>query len=226
MRSIKTKHWLLGAIILIGLGLITEKVFFSPLLAPNIADAQESIAVPTPAPTSIPTAAPNASPTTNNTNALPPADDNFRQVLVQCYPNTAAWNVVGPEAYYEAYKKNVGVRKTDREIENYHLRLADGSERRIQVLPSDNTNSQTQKEFRLFKLDAQGMPERLPLQTGETLDRLLAQGELFNREWKERTEMNDGSVFMVEVHNNSIFEFQHAGSSNTFSCRGKSCVCQ
>lgn len=230
IQPIKFRQWFIAAAVLIGLGLIVDhysadslfagKTAVVTLLTPT-ADAQVNSDLP-------PVPAPNPDGTkslSNAPNAIDP-NNNFMQTLAVCQPKLTQLALQSPEAYYARLKQDVGVRKTDIEIENYHLRMADGSELRVQVLPEDNTNSQSRKEFRVFKLDAQGYPERLTLQTGDTLDRVLASGDLIRKEWRERTELNDGSVFVVETHNQNIYEFQHMGSANTFSCQGKSCVCQ
>ncbi|MGZ3801440.1 MAG: hypothetical protein ACXVCL_14835, partial [Bdellovibrio sp.] len=119
--------------------------------------------------------------------------DNFEQVLIECKPNSLKVSVKTPEAFLDQLKNELGVKEQNKSVENFHLQLADGSQRRIQILTADNTNSNKNKELRLFKLDPEGYPERLPLQQNENLETLLSSGTIIKHEVKVETIFKDGS---------------------------------
>lgn len=158
---IKFRQWLIPAVVLIGLGLFVDHYYpqeISPNKPPRI-----SLVTPT---ADAQVVSPSAETPLAQETLAPAADsDNFQSMLLACQPNLATADLKSPEAYYEHLKKQIGVRKSETDIENYHLRLSNGAEMRVQVLPVDNTNSNSAKEFRVFRLDDEGFPQRVNLQT-------------------------------------------------------------
>ena len=230
MRPIKFKNWLLSVLFLIGLGLVVDYYFIHILFSEKVQvfknlEKQEAEAL-TKADIALGAAVKISRGESATSESAAPAPDNFLESLQSCLPEISSQGVATPEAFIEYLKKSIGVRAEDMDVENYHLKMNDGSVRRIHVIPADNTNSKTQKEFRLFKLDDEGYPERLPLTGKENLASLLAQGHVYNKETRGHLALRDGSTLALETHNDDIYEFQYKGHGKTLSCRVKSCLCQ
>lgn len=230
MEPIKFKTWLMWALILFMLGVLADYYFLhilfheKPVNNPNavvstingtISSPETVAGVPAVSQAPVAEAEPDAT----------PVKDNFLENLKKCAPEIAAQAVATPEALMEYLKKSVGIKSEDITIENYHLTLNDGSQRRIHVVASDNTNSPNKKELRFFKLDAEGYPERLPLKGGETLQSLLALGTLQHREVKSQLNLKDNTSVSLETHDNKVFEFQYTNHNHVLSCRLKECQC-
>lgn len=234
MRPIKLKNWIISILFLIGLGLIADYYFLHVLFHQKNQSAQEvedgaaelEGIIPAwnaPAPGVLPKTEDNGSDEEQEPDS---AEDNFLENLQKCSPEAAAKNVISPDDFVTYLKEVVGIEKQETDIENYHLRLTDGSVRRVHVTVSDSSNDGNRKEIRLFKLDDEGYPERLPLKKNQTLAALLDQGEVFRKELRGRWELRDGTHLAVEMHNDSVFEFQYKGDGKILSCRLKKCLCQ
>ncbi|MBO9666517.1 MAG: hypothetical protein J7501_06845 [Bdellovibrio sp.] len=228
MGPIKFKTWLTWALVLFVLGLLADYYFLHMLFHEKQAVLNGTAGmteVPSPTPLSE-TADPNS---TDNSGTEPDVDtpnrDNFNESLQKCAPEIAAQAVATPEALMEYLKKSVGVKQEQINIENYHLALADGSQRRVQLISADNTNSANKKELRFFKLDAQGYPERLALKGTETVESLLAMGKVQRTERKSELTLKDGSQVTLETHDNKVYEFQFNNHGKILSCRLKECQC-
>ena len=154
-----------------------------------------------------------------------PTRDNFLESLKKCAPEIAAQAIATPEALMEYLKKSIGIKTENISIENFHIVLKDGSQRRIHVVDSDNSNSANKKELRFFKLDAEGYPERLPLKGNETLESLLALGTVQHHEVKSQLALKDNTSVSLEVHDNKVYEFQFTNHDHVLSCRLKECQC-
>lgn len=223
MNDIKLKNWLIGAGIILALSLLADYYFIHILFQEKSerleAPAKELTAHSSPAEISVE----NTATPSQEASSGP---ENFLPVFQQCLPEIAAQAIATPEALIEYLKKSVGVAEEIKDIENYHIKLADGSERRIHIIGDDNTNSTTKKEIRFFKLDEEGYPERIPLGPEDNLESLLKQGELSYSDNKGRWVLKDQSVLSLETRNARIFEFQYQGLNHTLSCRGMHCRCQ
>lgn len=231
MKSIKLRVWIAWALALFALGVMTD-YYFLHILFHRKQQEIERISEET---DTVSAASPNSGMGSDDSflgeNAAVKeleiaAKDNFTPMLQACAPEVAAQAIGTPEALMEYLQKSVGAAKEEISIENYHLTLADGSKRRIHLVTSDNTNAKDRVEIRFFRLDAEGYPERLTLKGDETLESLLALGQVTNHEVKSRLELKDGTAVNLEKHDNVVFEFQYFNGAKTLSCRYKECVCQ
>lgn len=232
MRSTKLSTWLLWALALFLLGIATDYYFLHILFHQK---QQETLQVIEDQGAAIP---PNANPQTTGSDegflgekgdSAAPADsgkDNFLKSLQECAPEVAAQAVATPEALMEYLQKSVGIEKEEISLENYHLTLPDGSLRRVHLITADNTNAKDRVEIRFFKLDAEGYPERLPLKGDETLESLLALGQVTRHEVKSELFLRDKTSVALEKHDNKVFEFQYNNHGKILSCRFKECQCQ
>ncbi|WP_413612468.1 hypothetical protein [Bdellovibrio sp. HCB-110] len=230
MEPIKIRTWIMWALILFGLGLLTDYYFLHLLFHEKNGAQKEAVIETTASPVEgVDPKNPDDSFLGEkgdvNSEASPSSKDNFLESLQKCAPEVAAQAIGTPEALIEYLQKSVGVKTEDISLENYHLTLADGSKRRVHVITSDNTNSPTEKEIRFFKLDAEGYPERLQLKGDETVESLLAQGKVTRHEVKSQLELKDGSSVALEKHDNKVFELQYNNHGKILSCRFKECHC-
>lgn len=235
MKAISTRTWLTSALLLLALGLAADYFFLHYLFAIQSAESSAEI-VNFQDPQSV-TATPSSSETMAQENAssaikkdsepspAPTEVNNFRESLERCAPEISAQGIGTPEALLEYLTKTIGTKRHDNVVENYHLTLPDGSERRVQVVVDDNTNSTTKKELRFFKLDQEGYPERLNLRKTDTLQSLLALGQVKRQEIKSEIELKDGTSITFETHNNKVYEFQFNNLGKMLSCRNSSCHC-
>lgn len=228
MKSIPLKTWILWALILFILGLAADYYFLHVLFhskQPGPAEEISSTKDLLPAGATGETAQTTSSPALTPTATPAATKDNFRESLQKCAPEIAAQGIGTPEALMEYLRKSVGVAQDDIVLENYHLKLADGSERRVQLVVDDNTNSKSKKELRFFTLDAEGYPQRLPLQKNATLQDLLALGKVTQHEVKSQLLLQDGMTLSLETHNDKVYEFQFNNQGQLLSCRENSCHC-
>lgn len=223
MKPIKLKTWIIWSLILIALGLVADYFllhrFFqdSPRVTKNIY-INKSLTPPS-------SSAPETAAPVVATNKEDSAKDNFAASLKKCAPDFVNPNVNSPDSLIEYLSREIGVKKKDVLLENYHLELRDGSKRRIQVLGSDNTNSSDRIEVRFFKLDAEGIPERIPFPDGESIQSILNQSTITHHELRTHWVLNNKTALNLEFHNKSVFEFQITHLGKVLSCRYRSCFC-
>ncbi len=232
MEPIKLKTWILWALVLFGLGLLTDYYFLHLLFheKQNALNGAKIVSAESSQKSSNPTALSDESflgeTSTVESSPEDSRKDNFLSALQTCAPEIAAQAVGTPEALIEYLQKSVGVKKEDVSLENYHLTLPNGSLRRVHLIVADNTNSSSQKELRFFKLDAEGYPERLPLKGTETLESLLALGTVTKHEARSEFLLKDDSSLALEMHDKKVFEFQYNNHGKVLSCRFKDCLCR
>ena len=161
------------------------------------------------------------------------AENNFLKSLQSCRPDLTAQGVTTPEALLTYLNKSVGIQSEIKEVENYNIKLPDGSERRIHIIPADNENSKNRIEMRYFKLDAEGYPERIPLKPEQTFDpqpeflnSLISQGSIKLHQIRSIAKLKDNSTLSLDMRNDRVFEFQLRGDNKTLSCRELNCLCQ
>lgn len=225
MKTIKLKTWITWAAILFGLGVACDYYFLHLLFHQKIKEEQEALgakdvsSAPTPS-------LPQETESAPDREEVDSAKDNFLASLKSCAPEIAAQAIATPDALMEYLKKSVGFTKEEVSLENFHLTLPNGSQQRVHVVIADNTNSRDKKEIRLFKLDAEGYPERVPLKGHETLESLLNQGRLTRHEAKSQLVLKDGSSVDLETHDQKVFEFQFNNHGKVLSCRFSECFCQ
>ncbi|MDG0815864.1 hypothetical protein [Bdellovibrio svalbardensis] len=232
MGPIKFKTWITAVVVLFVLGVLADYYFLHLLFK----EKQQQLNGSVPAAAVIRDSNSNTgayeeqvkpTPTTGDSAPESAAEnkDTFLDSLKTCAPEIAAQAIATPEALIEYLRKSIGVKSEDISVENFHLLLKDGSKRRIHVVDSDNTNSKNKKELRLFSVDAEGYPEPVPLKGTETLDSLLAMGQVEGHEVKSQLLLKDGGTVTLETHNNNVFEFQYTHQNKILSCRLKDCQC-
>lgn len=237
MKDIKIKTWILWAVILFSVGLAADYFFWHFLLGHReeqmIENSHNEAAGQNAAPhasnldavdTSSFISESRTEATSSHSGAEQPKD-NFLESLRACAPEVAAQAIATPEALLEYLQKSVGVQQEIVSIENYHLTLADGSARRVHVIGSDSSKNPQTKEIRLYKLDAEGYPDRVPLPTGATLESLLGEGKVQRHELRAELKLKDNSTINVEKHDQKVFEFQFNNHGRILSCRLSSCQC-
>ncbi|MBV2167653.1 MAG: hypothetical protein KUL82_02995 [Bdellovibrio sp.] len=231
MEPIKLKTWILWALVLFGLGLLTDYYFLHLLFheKQNALNGAKIVSAESSQNSSNPALSDESflgAPESSESSPEDSNKDNFLSALQNCAPEIAAQTVGTPEGLVEYLQKSVGVKKEDVSLENYHLTLPNGSLRRIHVIVADNTNSSSKKELRFFKLDAEGYPERLPLKGNETLLSLLALGTVTKHEARSQFLLKDDSSLALEMHDQKVFELQYNNHGKVLSCRFKDCLCQ
>lgn len=233
MKPIKLRIWITWGVILFCLGVASDYYFWHLMFQEKAGATQEAPAAPKETDSAT---APQTAVDTKDDSFIaqeqgavsePSGEikDNFLESLKACAPEVAAQAIATPEALMEYLQKSVGVKTEEVSLENFHLTLPDGSKRRVHVVISDSTNSTTKKEIRLFKLDAEGYPERLPLKGDETLKSLLAQGTQTRHEARSQLLLKDGTSVNLERHDQKVFEFQFVNHGKVLSCRFKECLC-
>lgn len=152
------------------------------------------------------------------------SDGDFKTTSEACLGK--AWNSY--ETFPQDLKKAYKIQSQVTDIENFHLKLPNGEERRIHVV-SDGRNHKT---VRLFKLDSEGQPTPVPLSAdlrSQPMDRLIenlkSQGDVFFQQSKERWLLGNGSTLIVTFENGKAYEFQLFGGDKTLSCLKNSCQC-
>ncbi len=239
MQNIPWQRWAYTFIVLILLGLAAD-YFFLHTLFPHarlntVAPAEPTKIVEASAPKSS-----EADTTQNSEMALsagsqkePGGENNFLKSLQACRADMTAQGVATPEALLAYLQKSIGKVSEIKEVENYHVKLPDGSERRLHMIPSDKENSGDHVELRYFKLDAQGYPEKIQLKPEESLDpkaefihSLLSQGEVNYHQIRSIAKLKDESTLSLDIRDDKVFEFQWRGSDHTLSCRQLNCQCK
>lgn len=236
MKEIKIKTWILWAVVLFTLGICADYFFWHLLLGhqSNEPVPQSTSVISAPAGTSEDVKLDKdeevssfirESHTEADPSGSPAFKDNFLETLQTCAPEIAAQAIATPEALIEYLQKSVGISQENIAVENYHITLADGSQRRIHVIANDASNSADKKEIRYYKLDAEGYPERIALKKEDSLQSLLGQGTLNRHELRADLKLKDGSAVQLEKHDQKVFEFQYNNHGRVLSCRHNHCQC-
>lgn len=152
------------------------------------------------------------------------SDGDFKTTSQACLGST--WSSY--ETFPDELKRTYKIQSQVTDIENFHLKLPNGEERRIHVV-SDGRN---QKTVRFFGLDAEGLPTPIPLSAelrsqsmDKVVENLKSQGQIFFHQSKERWLLGNGSTLVVTFENGKAYEFQLFGSDKTLSCLKNSCQC-
>lgn len=172
-------------------------------------------------------------PSIDTSNALSEVKSNeeqFEEALAQCLDLNTFVPVKTPEELIQLLKSQ----RTRQNvlIENYHLQLPNNEERRIHLIANEKGDSSQGRELRYFKLDAQGLPQLIPLKPKESinpdakvLEKFLQQGQIIYHQSKESWILNDNSNLEIEFQNEKIYEFQYQLHGKIFSCRDLDCQC-
>jgi len=195
---------------------------------------QEEMLSPSPTPEASP--AENLQSTPNGITTQEPKAEGttkgFQEKTRQCLGAELAKNP-GPDQLLLELEKLHPVTKTQFQLENTHIQLPDGSQRRLHLISADSTNSKNAKELRYFKLDAEGLPERIDLKPEETINpkpefisSLKNQGKVIYHQLKETKTLNDGTSMILTTINGKAYEFQIFTKGKTLSCRSFNCACR
>ncbi|WP_413560485.1 hypothetical protein [Bdellovibrio sp. HCB209] len=228
MKQITFKHWIIWAAVLFVLGIAADH-YFLHILFPLKQDAlYGAVTSDQPTPGAYATATHTDTTLQGEAGTVPVVDtgkDTFNASLNACAPEIAAQAIGTPEALMEYLRKSLGVTSEDITVENYHLTLPDNSQRRIHVIAADNTNSKTAQTVKFYKLDAEGLPEEIPLKADDSIEKLLALGKITRNEKKMDLKLKDGSAVSLEMHDNKVYQFQFNNHGKVLSCLYKDCQC-
>lgn len=165
-------------------------------------------------------ATPKSSDSTSNSQEKP---NNFLETLKACYPEIAAQTISTPEALVEYLSKTVGTQLEVLAVENYHIKLPDGTINRIHVLQMDDEHNH--KEIRYFTLDSEGYPVRDFNSEKENLESLLGRGSPVHYEVKSTLQLKDKSTLELEKHDNKVHELVYRAHGKSLSCAETDCRC-
>jgi hypothetical protein len=156
----------------------------------------------------------------------------FQENIKACLGADLSKNTT-PENLIQNFLEKNPVQNSQFQLENTHVRLPDGSTRRLHVIQAENSNSKGARELRYFQLDAEGLPVRIPLNREETfnprpefLEALKHQGSVIFHQVKENKLLKDGTSLSLNMVNDKVFEFQVFGKDKTLSCRELDCLCR
>lgn len=167
-------------------------------------------------------AAPKTPDTATNSQEKP---NNFLETLKACYPEIAAQTIATPEALLEYLSKTVGTQMEVLAVENYHIKLPDGTINRIHVLQTDDTEH-NRKEVRYFTLDEEGYPVRDFQSEKENLEALLGRGTPIHYEVKSTLHLKDKSTLELEKHDNKVHELVYRAHGKSLFCAEQDCLCR
>ena len=223
MKTIRFKTWLFWAVVLFCLGLVADYFFLHALFQENMTVS------PAPVPALSSAAAEVTTVTQESAQNPPPKDpinESFLLAMKACHLESSALNLTTPEAFLQHLRTYAQFKSEEFALKNYHLVLKDQSERRIQLVTADNTNSQNKFELRFFKLDQEGYPERIPLKESDTFEKLVNLGTVVHTEMRSELFFTDGSTLQLEDHDGKVFEMQFHHQGQTLSCRQNNCLCR
>lgn len=154
--------------------------------------------------------------------------DNFEEELKKCLPGATDEN---PTALAGRYTKQL--KETQLVVENWHLGLPNGEQRRLMLIPSDRENAKNRPEVRWFSVDSEGLPVPLKLDPEKAFDpkpefiaQLKGQGTVIFQQRKESNTYKDGTHAEIEWVDGSVKEIQLRLSDRTLSCADKNCQCR
>lgn len=157
----------------------------------------------------------------------------FQSKVAECFSSPALLSAETPEVFFRNLITENPVQESQFEMENTHIQLPDGSLRRLHLIPSDRSNNSKTLELRYFKLDADGLPQRIPLSKEQTfhpkpefIQSLKDQGKVVFHQTKEHQLLKDGAQVSLDQVDDKIFEMQIFSADKTFSCRAMKCECR
>jgi hypothetical protein len=238
--------WTLISVVLFLLGLSVDYMFFHVVFKEKwngITITPGSIMTKSPtSPLASPPPAPSASitesmasPHGDSSGSLAPEVlQKFQKEIAHCFgADSPLAKSTNTDRLVEQILASNPTQKAQLEVENTHVRLKDGSIRRLHLIPSDTSSSQSAKELRYYSLDNEGLPVLIPLPeerrlnpTPEFLASLLSEGTVVFHQLKENRFLKDGSHLSLNTINTHVFEFQLFSKEKTFSCRELECQCR
>ncbi len=157
---------------------------------------------------------------------------SLKTALRECGPGLGlSKEATSPDDLVQQMEQQVGVKEKKKDLENYHLQMADGSQRRVHLIYYDGNDSK-KLEMRFFKLDAEGYPEPVRISNSlkwnprpEAVRSFLEQGQLLHHESKNQWLLQNGKKILMEIHDGRIFDLQIRGSNESLVCRENACRC-
>ncbi|WP_413290570.1 hypothetical protein [Bdellovibrio sp. HCB337] len=157
----------------------------------------------------------------------------FQNIIEKCLGDKDLAKSTSTDVLIKELESKNPVKETQFQLENTHIRLSDGTTRRLHLIQSDSSNKKNAKELRYFKLDEEGLPVSIPLENKDRINpkpefiaELKKQGTQIFHQVKENKLLKDGTILALNTVNDRVFEFQHFGKGNTLSCRELDCRCQ
>lgn len=190
---------------------------------------------PAPTPVDPPPATPTPTPVENPVIRPPSQRTQLSQTLLTCFPalpaNSALREAKDLPSLLTALEKE-GLLRDEREIENFHLRLPGGVQRRLQLIFLEEAGRPSRIEMRLFGVDAEGLPVPMDLPPGEslnpprgTVERYLSQGQIEFHQVRRHLILNNGTSVMADVVNGLPRELMIRAGTRTLACTTLSCRC-
>jgi len=233
MDQNKKIRWGLIIVVFFFLGLAVDYFFLHILFQAKVQEQhrQEEVLPTTETPQSL-HQTPEPTGTPQNAQALAVLVADFQEKASRCM-GPELGKSSSPEEFISNLEKTNPVVKSQFQLENTHIQLPDGSQRRLHLIVADNTNHKDALELRYFKLDEEGLPERIELSPEQTfnpkavyLASLKKQGTITFQQTKDTKTLKDGTSLVLTTINNKVYEFQVFNHGKTFSCRELNCVCR
>jgi hypothetical protein len=197
-------------------------------------DENRSPAAPTEEDSDLPTAIAGSSMELKSTAPVSRGEQrDFQKQVRECFSRPELRRADSPESFLKNLVAQNPIRRSQFEMENTHVQLPDGSLRRIHVIPSDRTDQPQVLELRYFKLDEDGLPERIALPPAQTINPspefvqlLKSQGRVVFHQLKEHDLLKDGTQVALNQVDHKIYEMQIYSAHKTFSCHAMKCRCR
>jgi hypothetical protein len=231
MEGKNKTHWILIILSLFFIGLAVDYFFLHILFQQKLKEQQkqEEVLPVEKTKSTSKLEIPPAAPVKNTSQGMAPAQ--FQEKVEKCLGSGLAKNST-PDALIQDLEKKNPVQATRFELENTHIRLPDGSMRRLHLIPAENTNTKKALELRYFSLDEEGLPVRIGLKPEQSfnpkpefLESLKRQGTTTYHETKENKTLKDGTRMSLTMVNDKVYEFQIFSGGRSFSCRELNCLC-
>lgn len=158
-----------------------------------------------------------------------PTESNFRSQLAPCLGLDTD---LEPNDFINSQIEQFAIRRS-LEFENLHYLLADGRERRLQLIPHQGElQSKDQLQLKMFSVDEEGLPipEKIPpaiehLSIPKQRLILSEDREPIFSQRRELITLPEDQTLAVEWRQGHITEFQWSANNFSFACRDKNCKC-
>lgn len=157
----------------------------------------------------------------------------FQDILADCAPELAEQKLKSPTDLVNFLINNIGIKNEEVDIENYNFTLADGSERRIHLIPAENSNSKTFRELHYFKLDSEGFPKRIYIPKNQAINpsnsllaEMMENASIHLHQIKKRIVLKDESSLALDIINDQTEAVQFFGKLKSLNCEKLLCQCR
>lgn len=153
-----------------------------------------------------------------------PSETDFKTAAMACL--NKEWKSF--DSFPSDLEKKYGVQSRTIDIENIHLKIPSGEERRLHIV----SDGRRQRTIRYFTTDKTGVLKPLPIPheirskpVDKIIEELKSQGQIFFHQTKERWLLGNGTTLIITFENKKPQEFQLFGPEKTLSCFKNSCQC-